>query len=117
MEINKEQFRALIEEGEIGPALNQLSDIMHFLGDASLMDALDEASEKFNEYQEAEEGSAAGAEALQGVKTDLLSIVERLPDEFDAGEMVGEGPATGKGCAGVLLLLVAAASVMGYLMA
>ena len=115
MEINKDQFRELVEEGNIGPALNQLSDIMHFLGDTSLMDALDEASEKFNEYQEAEEGSTASEEAMQGVKADLLSIIDRLPDEFEAGEIAGEGPASSKGCAGVFLLLIAAGTALSYL--
>lgn len=103
MDVNKDQFRHLIEEGKIGAAINQISDIMHFLGDTSLMTQLEEASDKFNEYEEAEEAGNAPEGGLDAIKSALLAIVDQLPESFtpDGGEGTGSG-----GCMGVLLVLI-----------
>jgi hypothetical protein len=105
MQINKDQFRDLIEQGKIGPALNQLSDVMHFLNDDRLRSELEEASEMFNRYQDNEDAGGGSAEGLQPIQKTLLDILERLPEAFDPADAGGEGR-SGGACLLALLAIV-----------
>lgn len=107
MEINKEQFRELIESGNIGSALNRLSDISHFLGEGELREQLDRIAERFQEYQERVDAGTAEAETLAAIKQDLHVLLDQLPENL-SGEGAGRG-----GCFGVLLSL---ATFLGWLL-
>ncbi len=102
MEVNKEQFRELIESGNIGSALNRLSDISHFLGEGALREQLDRIAGRFQEYQEGEDAGTAEAETLAAIKRDLHDLLDQLPEAL-SGEGAGRS-----GCFGILLSLASA---------
>jgi len=101
MEVNKEQFRELVESGNIGSALNRLSDVSHFLEEAALREQLDEVAGRFQAYLEAKEAGKADPAAMEAVKSELLTIIDRMPEHFSAA-----GPFGQSGCLGALLLVV-----------
>ncbi len=104
MPVDKERFRELVESEQVGQALNQLSDVSHFLGEGDLQEQLQSIAERYQELQELEEGSEEAEAQRIGIRNDLLEFIEQLPEEF-SGES-GSGDGSG-GCLGALLALVA----------
>ena len=103
MEVDKQTFRGLVEGDRIGQALNQLSDISHFLGQGELQDELQDLAEQYQELQEMAEDEEGREELQLKVKNGLLELIDRLPEEFspEAGDQEGSG-----GCLGVITLVV-----------
>lgn len=103
MPVDKERFRELVESEKVGQALNQLSDVSHFLGEGDLQEQLQSIAERYQELQELEEGSEEAEAQRIGIRNDLLELIEQLPEEFsgESGSENGSG-----GCLGALLALV-----------
>jgi hypothetical protein len=103
MEVDKQKFRDLIESDQVGQALNQLSDISHFLGQGGLQEELQSLAKQYQKLEEMAE-DAEGREALKlDVKNGLLDLVEQLPEEFSPEEAGREG--SPGGCLGMITLL------------
>ena len=113
MQVNKEQFRQLIEEGNIGSAFNRLSDISHFLGESELKNRIVKLAEQYREYLEQEDAGQPDDQLLSGIKGSLLKFIEEMPEELEAG--AGEGKGSG-GCMGIIAsILLIAAGLIWYL--
>ncbi len=96
MEIDKDKMRALVENGKIPQALQQIGDISHFLGKEDIQEEIVRLTTQYRSLNPAvEEGDPEWAE----LKTELLALIERLPADFESAS-----PGAGnKGCLGIFL--------------